>query len=291
MKSLFQGTAVAIVTPFIEGGVDYIAFEKLIEREIVQGVKAIVVLGTTGESATVSEKERERLIKIAKKKISGRVKLIVGTGSNNFEKAYLFTLMAKRLGVDGVLVVTPYYNKTTQRGVKEYYQRLGKIGIPMIVYNVPSRTGLMIELSTIKDLIYSCDMIYGIKESTSDVSRIISLAKICSGRIALYSGEDGLNYIFYCLGANGCISVSANVCPQKVQNVYEYMQKGDYRAALREQCKLDAINEAMFLETNPIPVKYALSKLGLIKNELRLPLVSISPKNAKKVDKILKNKN
>ncbi|MBE7074244.1 MAG: 4-hydroxy-tetrahydrodipicolinate synthase [Clostridiales bacterium] len=284
MKCLFEGSATALVTPFSCGKVDNFALENLIEKCIVEGVKAIVVLGTTGESATVTDDERVAIIKLAKKTIAGRVKLIVGTGSNNFEKAYQYTLLAKEFGVDGALVVSPYYNKTSQDGIIEYYKRLCEIKLPIIMYNVPSRTGLNIEIDTIKRLA-NLDMIYGLKESTSDIDRIINLSQVCKNKIALYSGEDHLNYIFYALGGQGTVSVTANAFPMQVQKVFDLVQLGLFKDASQLQNKLQGINKALFCQTNPIPIKYLLSTMGLCKNELRLPLIPISTNGKKIIEK------
>ena len=272
MKSLYEGTGVAIVTPFKFGEVDYESFEKIINKDIRQGAKAIIVLGTTGEGVSVNAKEREEIIKFARDVISSRAQLIVGTGNNNFITCQENTMIAKELGADGVLVVTPYYNKTTQSGLVEYYTQLNKIGIPIIMYNVPSRTGLNIETETVEKLT-SLDMIYGLKESTCDINRIVELSKICNDKIALYSGEDALNFVFYCLGAQGSISVTANVMPAKVEEVYQLVKCGEIEKAKKLQYELDEINDAMFLETNPIPVKTFMHHMGLISDEVRMPLV------------------
>ena len=277
MKCLFEGCGVAIVTPFKNGKVDYASFCRIINRDIEKGAKAIIVLGTTGEGVAVTQEERKDIIQFAKKIIDGRVKLIVGTGNNNFITCQENTLMAKELGVDGVLVVTPYYNKTTQNGLVEYYSRLAKIGVPIIMYNVPSRTGLNIDIETVKKLLDS-EMIYGIKESTSDINRIIELSNVCENHIALYSGEDNLNFIFYCLGAQGCISVTANILTQKVQDVFDAMKNGDILKARETQNELNEINHAMFVETNPIPVKNLMSRMGMVDEEVRMPLVRANEK-------------
>lgn len=277
MKCLFEGTGVAVVTPFKNGRVDYYSFKRILQEDIKKGAKAIIVLGTTGEGTTVTFEERNEIIQFAKNVIGGKAKLIVGTGNNNFSSCFTNTQMAKKYGADGVLVVTPYYNKTTQRGLIEYYKRLAEIGIPIIMYNVPSRTGLNIEIDTIKKLL-DCDMIYGLKESTSDINRIIELSKICKGNIALYSGEDALNYIFYCLGANGCISVTANVMADKVQAVYDAVKYGDYKYGLKLQEEMSEINKAMFVETNPIPIKNFMMHMDMIDDEVRMPLVKAEDK-------------
>lgn len=274
MKSLFEGTGVAIVTPFRNGKVDYKSLGELINKDISDGAKAIIVLGTTGEGVSVNGEERREIIKFCKSTIKGRAKLIVGTGNNNFITCQENTIMAKLLGADGVLVVTPYYNKTTQQGLVKYYERLAEIGIPIIMYNVPSRTGLNLEIDTVKELL-NCKMIYGLKESTSDINRIIELSSLCKDKIALYSGEDALNYVFYCLGANGCISVTANVLADKVNAVYDCVQKGDYKKALQIQNELKEINHAMFIETNPIPVKNFMYHMDMIDDEVRMPLVRV----------------
>ncbi len=276
MKSLFEGAGVAIVTPFKKGEVDYKSFKDIINDDIEKGVKAIIVLGTTGEGSTINREEREKIIRFSKETIAGRVKLIVGTGNNNFEIALENTQIAKQLGADGALVVTPYYNKTTQNGIVEYYTQLSQIGLPIIMYNVPSRTGLNIEVDTVKRLLEN-EMIYGLKESSCDINRIIELSHICENRIALYSGEDSLNYVFYCLGAQGCISVTANILANKVQKVYDLVQSGELKKALREQDILEPFNKAMFLETNPIPVKNFMMHMDMIEDEVRMPLVKATP--------------
>ena len=275
MKCLFEGCGVAIVTPFKNGQVDYASFYKIIENDIKNGAKAIIVLGTTGEGVSVTKEEREDIIKFAKNIIDDRAILIVGTGNNNFITCQENTLMAKNLGADGVLIVTPYYNKTTQKGLIEYYTQLSSIGIPIIMYNVPSRTGLNIDVETVEKLL-DCRMIYGLKESTSDINRIIELSKVCKDKIAFYSGEDALNYIFYCLGAQGCISVSANVVADKIQAVYEAIKNDQFNTALKIQSELDELNHAMFVETNPIPIKNFMSHLDLIQEDVRMPLVKAS---------------
>ncbi len=286
MKKIFEGAGVAIVTPFKENKIDYNALEKLIDIDIDKGVSAIILLGTTGEGATISLKERFEIIKFAKNIIRGRVKLIVGTGHNDFKTCVKNTIIAKKLGADGVLVVTPYYNKTSQQGIVEYYTRLAKIGIPIIMYNVPSRTGLNIELNTLKILI-EVDNICGIKESTCDINRIIELTRICKNKIAVYSGEDHLNYVFYTLGATGCVSVTANVLADKVQEVYRLSKNQEFSAALKLQESLAEINKLMFIDINPIPIKTLMAKQGLIDKELRMPLVSLSVENDEKLLKLI----
>lgn len=288
MRCLFEGTGVAIVTPFWNGKVDYIALERLIKDDIKKGAKAIIVLGTTGEGTTVTNEEREEIIRLAKNTIKDKAKLIVGTGNNNFITCQENTMMAKKLGADGVLVVTPYYNKTTQRGLVEYYKKLADIGIPIIMYNVPSRTGLNIEIPTVQQLICTCDMIYGLKESTTDINRIIELSRLCKDEIALYSGEDALNYLFYCLGAQGTISVTANVLTDKVEEVYQLVKSGNINKALELQNNIKEINDAMFVETNPVPVKNLMMHLDMCDDEVRMPLIRAEEKHNSLLMKLAK---
>lgn len=287
MKSLFEGVGVALVTPFVDNLIDYDSMAKIIDRDIRLGAKAIVVLATTGEGTTIKEDERIEIIKFCKKIINNRAKLIVGCGHNDFNTCYRNTLTAKMLDADGALVVTPYYNKTTQRGIIHYYELLSQIEFPLIVYNVPSRTGLNIELDTLKQIIKTNPYIYGIKESTCDINRITKLCNICKDKIPVYSGEDALNYVFYCLGGMGCISVTANVLPHKVAEVYEKVQSGHIKDALNLQNKLQKVDDAMFIETNPIPVKGMMHSLGLIKSDkLRLPLINLEASNQQRIDNL-----
>lgn len=288
MKSLFEGVGVALVTPFKNTEIDYRALSKLIERAIAQKADAIVILATTGEGATIKPDERVEMIKFCSRTINGRTKLIVGTGHNDFYTCYLNTHIAKSLSVDGALVVTPYYNKTSKQGLIKFYSELSQIGLPLIVYNVPSRTGLNIPLDTLEKIIDTNEMIYGIKESTTDISRIQKLCRICHKKVAVYSGEDELNYLFYCLGAQGTISVTANVDCQRVKKVYDSICRGDFPTALKIQNSLSKLNETLFVETNPIPVKALMSKMGLIENELRLPLVKLSDENILKIENVEK---
>ena len=202
MKSVFEGCGVALVTPFKDKEIDFENLKKIIDDDLHKGAKAIVVLATTGEGTTISETEREQIIKFCRKLTFRKAKLIIGTGNNNFEVCKRYTKMAKKLGADAALVVTPYYNKTTQTGLVKYYQNLAKLKFPMIMYNVPSRTGLMIELDTVKKIIETNQYVYGIKESTTDIARISKLCEICKNKIAVYSGEDALNFVFYCLGGS-----------------------------------------------------------------------------------------
>lgn len=289
MKCLFEGCGVALVTPFKDGSVDFAALERIVLQDIEKGAQAIVILATTGEGTTISEEERKKMIVLCRKLTAGKTKLIIGTGNNNFDTCLRLTKMAKDLGADGALVVTPYYNKTTQRGLITYYENLAKLQFPMIMYNVPARTGLNIELDTIEKIIQTNEWVYGIKESTTDITRISKLCSICKDNIAVYSGEDELNYIFYCLGAQGAISVTANIFPDKVEKVFALARKQKYGEALSLQRELAPANEVLFCETNPVPIKHFMSLAKAMRSDVRLPLVPLSKENKAKVKQVFKS--
>ena len=289
MRNIFEGCGVALVTPFKNNKVDFLSMGNLIDRCIDEGAQAIVILATTGEGSTINEIERKDIISFCRTKINKHAKLIVGTGNNNFETCYKNTIQAKEMGADGALV-SPYYNKTTQQGVIEYYRQLAKIKFPFLIYNVPARTGLNIELDTIKKIVETNPYVYGIKESTCDINRIIKLHKICKDKISIYSGEDELNFLFYCLGAEGTISVTANVYTRQVQTLYNLVKQEKIEDARKTQDFLSPFNNALFYETNPIPIKYLLKKKGIIRSdEVRLPLVKLSRKNRIKINSLIQN--
>lgn len=287
MQSIFYGTGVALITPFYQNKIDFLSMKNLINIVISQGAKAIVVLATTGEGSTISVNERKEIITFCKSVISNRAKLIVGTGHNNFSCCVELTNQAKLLGADAVLVVTPYYNKTTQQGLVEFYSRLDKQNIPIIMYNVPARTGLNMEVETIKTIISKCKNIVGLKESTTDINRITKLMQVCKNKIAVYSGEDALNYVFYTLGGAGSISVTANSLCAQVENVFTLCKQQKFESALNIQNNLTKINQLMFCETNPVPIKQLLFDQGIISSpSVRLPLVELSKQNKQKIKKL-----
>ncbi len=285
MKSIFRGVCPALVTPFKNNDIDIESLKVLIQKQLNENADAICILGTTGEASTITDSERKKIITTTIKCVDKKCKVIVGCGTNDFEKTKRYILQAKKLGANAALVVTPYYNKTTQNGLYNYYQKLCEIGLPIIAYNVPSRTGMNIDFVTLKKL-SKLKNIFGIKESSSDINRIINVCKICSGKMPVYSGEDNLNYIFYMLGASGCISVTANLYCKKVKEIFDLVSKQKIKKAVKLQFNLDRVNESLFLETNPIPIKALLAEKGYIKNELRLPLEKMS-KGSKKI--MLKN--
>ena len=284
MKYLFKGSAVALITPFKDGGIDYDSLGKLIDYQLENKTDGIVVLGTTGEPATISDKDKREIISFAKNKIGGKAKLIVGTGANSTRKAIENSVMAKELGADGLLIVTPYYNKCSMSGLVEHYKVISESvdDLPIIVYNVPGRTGVNItpevavELSNIPNIV-------GIKEASGNISQIVALTSALKDKMAVYSGDDALNYVFMTLGALGCISVTANILPKKVKSVIDLCLASQYAEALLMHEKLLDINKTMFVDVNPIPVKYACSLLKMCESEIRLPLSLPSENNQEKI--------
>ncbi len=276
MKNVvFSGSCTAIITPMKNGEIDFESFGKLIEYQISGGADALVVLGTTGEPSTLSNTERDEIITFSKEKIAKRAKFIVGTGANDTKKAVEQSMRAQELGADALLVVTPYYNKCTQNGLIEHYKIISNaVRIPIIAYNVPSRTGVNILPETAVKL-SQIDNICGIKEASGDISQIMTLCKFLKGKMAVYSGDDNLNFLFLLLGALGVISVTANVLPKEVKRLTSLVFSKNLEKALEQHEKLLSINKILFIEVNPIPVKFACSLLGLCENELRLPLTPI----------------
>ena len=284
-KILFKECGTAIATPFTEDGVNFEEFAKLIEFQIKQGVDSIIVCGTTGESSTMTDEERKATIKFAVDTVNGRIPVIAGTGSNNTKHAIELSKYAESVGVDGVLLVTPYYNKTTQAGLIAHYTAIAKeIHIPIILYNVPSRTGVNILPATALEL-SKIENIVAIKEASGNISQIAEIAKLCGDNLSIYSGNDDQIIPILSLGGIGVISVLSNVAPKYTHDiVYNYLN-GKTKLALDMQ--LDAIDliHSLFCEVNPIPVKAALNMMGYHFGKPRLPLIEMSSANAE----ILKN--
>lgn len=276
-KELFTGVCTALVTPFLDDGeIDYSAFERLINRQINSHIDAILILGTTGEASTISYQERGKLIKLARKTIPQHIKLLIGTGCNSTKFALKYTLQAQKLGADGVMLVTPYYNKCSQKGAFEHYKYIiENSNIPIILYNVPSRTGFNLAIDTIKKL-STFQNIVGIKEASSNLSHIKQeLAEIKN--MAIYSGNDDLNELFLTSGASGVVSVLSNVYPKLVKDICQKISKNCTQQ--KEFSTLKLFNQNLFVDVNPIPVKYVLFKMGLIKYNFRLPLTRLEKKD------------
>ena len=287
---IFRGSAVALVTPFYKNGqVNYYELKKLIEFQIASGTKAIVILGTTGESATINGFERTKIIRFCVGQISGRIPLIVGTGSNSTETAKRQTKEAEQLGADAVLIVTPYYNKTSQEGLFLHYKQIAKhTKLPIIIYNVPSRTGLSISTDTIIKL-SKIKNIVGLKDASGNLTQTIQLLPQVKKGFAIYSGDDLLCFAMMCLGAVGVISVTANAYPNLVATMCNDILEKNYQNALRIHNHLTKISTNLFLEVNPICIKFYMNKLGINVGEPRLPLTLPSKENQKKLIETIKD--
>lgn len=278
---LFKGSAVAIVTPFTETGVDYDKLEELIEWQIENSTDAIVICATTGEAATMADDERKKTIEFAVKKVNKRIPVIAGTGSNNTAAAIELSKYAEKVGVDGVLLVTPYYNKTTQKGVIEHFKAIANsIKVPIILYNVPGRTGMSLKASTVFEL-SKVENIKAIKEASGDIVLAADIARLCGDDFYIYSGNDDMVVPILSIGGKGVISVLANVLPKDTHNmVMEYLN-GNVEASRKLQLKMNGLVHALFVETNPIPVKTAMNLMGMNVGKLRLPLTNMEEENKK----------
>lgn len=278
-STIFNGAATALITPFKDGEIDYSAIEDLIEYQISNKIDALVVAGTTGEASALSFDEQISLIKFVAEKVDKRVPLLAGTGNNNIDKACALTKEASAVGVDGLLVVTPYYNKATQRGLCEYYKKIASnTKKPIILYNVPTRTGVNISLDTYREL-SKVDNIVGVKEAAYDMISAAELISECGEYLDVYSGNDDLILPIMSIGGIGVISVLSNLLPNEIHSIcYNYLG-GNHTEARKLFQKYLKLMKAMFCEVNPIPIKLALSEVGLISEEYRLPMCEISPRN------------
>ncbi|WP_291632982.1 4-hydroxy-tetrahydrodipicolinate synthase [Clostridium sp.] len=288
---IFKGSGVAIVTPFDERGIDFKKLEELIEWQISSKTDAIIVCGTTGEASTMSEQERKETIKFVVDVVNKRVPVIAGTGSNNTAATISMSKWAEKIGVDGLLVITPYYNKTTQKGLFEHFSAIANsVTSPIIIYNVPSRTSLNITPSTLLKL---CDVqnIVAIKEASGNISQIAQIKALCGDRLDVYSGNDDQVIPILSLGGIGVISVLANIIPTDIHNMCELYFQGDHAEALKIQLNFLALNSSIFIETNPIPVKTAMNLMGMEVGHLRLPLCEMEEKNLQILKKELKSYN
>ena len=270
---IFRGIATALITPTTPTGIDYDRFGRLIDWQIQQGINALVICGTTGESSTLTDAEHRRAIAFACERVNGRVPVIAGTGSNETDYAVELTKSACADGADAVLVVTPYYNKTTQRGLVTMYNTIADASTkPVILYNVPSRTGIGIEPATYVKLAEHPN-IAAIKEANSDISKIVETFSLVGDRLDIYSGNDDQIVPILSMGGAGCISVLSNVIPAETVAITQRFFAGDVAGAAQLQCRYMPLIRALFCESNPIPVKAAMAALGYCDNYLRLPLV------------------
>ncbi len=286
---MFKGSIVAIVTPFKNGKFDEKAFKSLIEWHISEGTDGIVPCGTTGESATLDYEEHYRVIEVTVKTVKGRIPVIAGTGANSTDETIMITKKAKQMGADAALLVTPYYNKPTQEGLYRHYKKVAEaVNIPQILYNVPGRTAVNMLPSTVARLA-EIKNIVGIKEATGDMKQVSEVIRLCGNRMTVLSGDDFTTLPLLALGGKGVISVSANVAPRDVSAMCNAWEQGDIVRARKLHFKLEPLNSAMFIETNPIPAKTALSMMGKIQEEFKLPLCQMSDDNKEKLRKILIN--
>jgi 4-hydroxy-tetrahydrodipicolinate synthase len=272
-ESIFQGVATALITPINENGVDYAALKKLIDWQIEEGINALVICGTTGENSTLSDAEHRQVLKAAMEYAAGRVPMIAGTGSNDTAYAIDMTKYACELGYDAMLVVTPYYNKTTQNGLVAMFTAIADASTkPIILYNVPSRTGVNIEPATCAKLAQH-PMICAIKEASGNISKVVEIAALAGDKLDIYSGNDDQIVPIMACGGKGVISVLSNVVPKATVALCDKFLAGDVAGAMELQKQYLALTNALFCEVNPIPVKAAMAALGYCENYLRLPLV------------------
>ena len=286
---MFKGSMVAIVTPFRNGKLDEKALGDLIEFHIKNGTDVIVPCGTTGESATLSHEEQHRVVELTIKTVNKRVPVIAGAGSNSTDESLELTKFAKKAGADGVLLITPYYNKPTQEGLFRHFKKIAdSVDIPIILYNVPGRTGVNMLPATVARL-REVKNIVGLKEATGDMKQVSEIIRLCGRDFDVISGDDFTTLPLLCLGGVGGISVTANVAPADCAGMVDAFFAGKMQEALTFHYKLEPLHNAMFIETNPIPAKTSLALMGKIAEEFRLPLCPMADANKEKLRKALKD--
>jgi len=286
---MFTGTYTAIVTPFKNGKIDEVAFERLIKIQIKAGVDGVVPVGTTGESPTVDNEEHLQIIALAIKFAAGKIKVIAGTGANATSEAVHLTREAEKLGADGSLQVAPYYNKPSQEGLFQHFREIARnTKLPHVLYSIPGRCGIEIGVDTVKRLAESCKNIVAIKEAGGSCDRVSQLRAALGSRFEILSGDDSLTLPFMSVGAQGVISVASNVIPREVVQMVRAYASGDAKKALQLHQKYYPVFKDLFIETNPIPVKAALVMMGQIEEEYRLPLVPMAAKNRETLRATLK---
>ncbi len=284
----FKGAFTALVTPFKNGEVDEEKYREHIEWQIEKGIHGVVPCGTTGESATLSHEEHKKVIKICIEQVKGRVPVLAGAGSNNTREAIELTKFAKEAGADGALLITPYYNKPTPAGLLAHYKEIAKAApLPFIVYNVPSRTGTNLMPSTLYEIKKAVPEVIGVKEASGNIRQASDILEMCGNDFIVLSGDDFITYPMLCIGGKGVISVVSNIVPDKMSGLCNAFFEGDLGRACSLHYELAPLCRAMFFETNPIPVKTALSLMGRMEPELRLPLVEMAPENKERLKKTL----
>ena len=285
---MFKGSLVAIITPFKNGKLDEKAFKDLIEFQIKNGTSGIVPCGTTGESATLSLEEHERVVDLTVQTTAGKVPVIAGAGSNNTAEAVRLSKYAKSAGADAVLLITPYYNKPTQQGIYLHVKAVAEeAGIPIVLYNIASRTGVNIEPHTAARIAQIKNVV-AIKEASGNIAQMTEIKRLCGDKLTLISGDDALTFPVLSIGGTGVISVVANIVPADVAEMIKQYETGNIEASREIYYRLLPLIKAMFIETNPIPVKTTMGMMGKISPELRLPLCPMLPENEKRLKKALK---
>ncbi|HSH39830.1 MAG TPA: 4-hydroxy-tetrahydrodipicolinate synthase [Chthoniobacterales bacterium] len=285
---MFRGTYTALVTPLRDGAVDAAAFEKLIERQIAGGVNGIVAVGTTGESPTLSRDEREQVIRLAVEIAAGRCQVLAGTGSYSTQQAIAATMAAEKMGVDGALIVAPYYNKPSQEGLFRHFQAIARsTALPIMLYNIPGRCGVDIGAETVERLAYDCGNVVSIKEASGSVDRVSELRIRMPEAFTILSGDDGLTLPFMSVGAVGVVSVASNLMPAEVCALVDAFRRGDVNTAQELHRRLARIFKDLFIEPNPVPVKTALAWRGEMSSEVRLPLCEMTAANEARLRKTL----
>lgn len=287
-KTIFKGAGVAITTPLTADGINYPEFKKLIEFQIANHTDAIVVAGTSGEAATMSDAEHKEIIEFTVKEVNGRVPVIAGTGSNDTAYSVQLSKFAKKVGVDAILSVTPYYNKCTQKGLIAHFTKIAdNVNIPMILYNVPSRTGVNIQPQTYAQLAKHPNIVAA-KEANGDLSSILTTRALCGDNLTVYSGNDDQIIPILSLGGKGVISVLANILPQATHDICANYLAGKVTDAANAQIDFEDLIAALFCEVNPIPVKTALKFMGYNMGNVRLPLTEMEPANQEKLKAVMK---
>ena len=287
-RTIFKGIGTALVTPMTENGPDYAAMERLLEIQLQGGVDALIVCATTGEAPTLTDEEHIDMIKFVAEYVKGRIPVIAGTGSNYTDHAVDMSIMARDVGADGLLCVTPYYNKCTQEGLVASFTKIADATeLPMIVYNVPSRTGVTIKPDTYVKLAEHPNIV-GIKEAGGDISAVVETMSKCGDNINMYSGNDDQIVPIMSMGGIGCISVLSNILPKAAKEITDKFFAGDIAGAAAAQCRPKPLMDALFCEVNPIPVKAALEAMGVIDGFMRLPLTPMTAANREKLLELMR---
>lgn len=284
---MFKGCGTALITPFKNGKIDFLSLEKILDFQLKNKTDALIICGTTGEPSVMTSDEKNEVIRLAIRFVNHKIPVFVGTGCNNTAVAVENTIKAEKAGADGVLVVTPYYNKCTQKGLVMHYKAISDATtLPIIVYNVPSRTGVNILPQTLLELT-DIKNIKAVKEASGNIDQIVEMARLTRDRISIYSGDDGIVVPLLSVGGSGVISVASNIIPEYMHNLVMNFLEGNTKLAGDMQCFINPFIKALFSEVNPIPVKQAAEYIGLCSNEMRLPLTTMEAPNAEKLKKTM----